>query len=46
MSLNGGRNRLWGYETTTPLSMKDKLGCLGIVINLAIGIAALWWAFS
>lgn len=50
MSLNGGRNRLCGYETTAPLSMKDKLGCLGIaltiVINLAIGIAALWWAFS
>lgn len=45
--IEGGRNRLWGYETTVPLSTKDKLklniGCLGVLIILgSIGYYVGW----
>jgi hypothetical protein len=43
MSLNGGRNRLWGYEPTTPLSTKDKLQLTAIAVGLVSAIGFIFW---
>lgn len=43
MSLNGGRNRLWGYEPTVPLRMKDKLQLSAIAVGIVAAIGFIFW---